>query len=327
MGLHHHHHRHEHEHGHHHGHRHGRTANKRALLLSFVLIAAFLIVEVIGGFLTNSLALLSDAGHMVSDASALLLSLVALNVAARPPSLTKTFGFHRFEILAALTNGVTLGIISLAILWEAYDRLLHPPAVASETMLGIAVLGLMVNVAAAFILLRGDYRENVNIRSALLHVLGDLLGSVGAIIGGVLMWQLGWYIADPIISVIVAVLILISSWRVMKESVNVLMEGTPAQIDSGQVREELRKLPGVIDVHDLHIWSVTSGFESLTCHLIVADDVSSFPVLNQALVLLQKQFGITHATIQIENSSVHHAELECQSGSRPHHHPDGHTCS
>lgn len=316
-----HHHDHGDGHGHHH---HGKGASKRALLVSFVIITLFLIVEVIGGFLTNSLALLSDAGHMLSDASALLLSLIAIHIAARPPTAKRTFGLQRFEILAALINGVTLVVISLIIFWEAYQRLFDPPQVASGKMIIIATIGLLANIAAAFVLMRGDYKDNVNVRSAFLHVLGDLLGSVGAIIGGILMWSFGWYIADPLISVIVAVLILLSAWRVTKDSVNILLESTPSRIDSTEVESKLNQLAGVTKVHDLHIWTVTSGFDSLTCHLIVEDDLPSYPILNEALELLQHEFGISHATIQIENSSVTHGDLHCQGGAASHSHSHTH---
>ena len=326
LGLHHHHH---HDHSHHHGHHHhGKGANKQALFLSLLIITAFLIVEVIGGFLTNSLALLSDAGHMLSDSSALLLSLLAMNFAARPPSPTKTYGFHRFEILAALANGVTLCLISLYIFWEAYHRLLAPPEVSSLSMMTIAFVGLLANIAAAYVLMRGDIKNNLNMRSAFLHVLGDMLGSAGAIVAGLLMWQFEWYIADPIISIIVGILIIASAWRITKDSVNVLMEGTPSSIDTGRVTTSLQAIPGVIEVHDLHIWTVTSGFDSLSCHLHVQDEVVSYDVLNRALHLLKEDFGITHATIQIENSTVTHGELDCQTKGNDshcdHHHEHKH---
>ncbi|WNC16930.1 cation diffusion facilitator family transporter [Brevibacillus brevis] len=319
-------HDHDHDHAHGHHHHHGRGASKKALLSSLLIISLFLIVEIIGGFLTNSLALLSDAGHMLSDASALLLSLLALHFASSPPSARKTFGMHRFEILAALINGVTLVVISVFILWEAYQRLLQPPKVASGMMILIATIGLLANIAAAFVLMRGDYKENMNVRSAFLHVLGDLLGSVGAIIGGIFMWAFGWYIADPLISIIVAILIIASAWRVTKESVHILLEGAPGRLDTTRIAEKLNQLPGVTAVHDLHVWTVTSGFESLTCHLIVEDDLASYPILSDALHLLQHEFGITHATIQIENSTVKHDGLHCMEGNREengHHHDDG----
>ncbi|MFB0829682.1 cation diffusion facilitator family transporter [Brevibacillus laterosporus] len=305
-------HHHDHSHGGHH--HHGKGANKRALLISLFIITAFLIVEVIGGFLTNSLALLSDAGHMLSDSSALFLSLIAMFFAARKPSAKKTYGFYRFEILAALINGVMLVVISLVIIWEAYQRFFAPPEVASLSMMGIAFVGLLANIAAAFVLMRGDYKNNLNIRSAFLHVLGDLLGSVGAILAGLLMWKFNWYIADPIISVVVAVLIMLSAWRVTRDSVDVLMESTPASIDADQVSDALSKVEGVTSVHDLHIWTVTSGFDSLSCHLHVKDGLASYPILQEALHLLEHQFGITHSTIQIEDSSILHQELLCETG-------------
>lgn len=319
MGLH-------HDHSHGHGHHHGKGANKKALMISLLIITTFLIVEVIGGFITNSLALLSDAGHMLSDSSALLLSLIAMFFAAKKPSAKKTYGFYRFEILAALINGVTLVLISLYIFWEAYERLFAPPEVASLSMMGIAFLGLLANIAAAFVLMRGDYKNNLNLRSAFLHVLGDMLGSIGAIAAGFVMWKFGWYIADPLISIIVGILVLLSAWRVTKESVNILMEGTPSNIDIEQVTNALSGISGVKSVHDLHIWTVTSGFDALTCHLHVDDDIPSYPVLYEALQLLDKQFGITHATIQIENSSIHHQEMMCIVGpqqSDDHHHDHG----
>ena len=314
MGLHHDHsHSHSHAHGHHH---HGRGADKRALIIALFIIAFFLIIEVIGGFLTNSLALLSDAGHMLSDASALLLSLIALYFAAKKPSAEKTYGYYRFEILAALLNGVTLVLVSLYIFWEAYQRLFAPPEVASLQVMGIAFLGLLANIAAAFVLMRGDYKNNLNVRSAFLHVLGDMLGSVGAIAAGFVMWQFGWYVADPIISIVVGILVLLSAWRVTKESVNVLMEGTPSTIDIEQVENALSGIPGVKNVHDLHVWTVTSGFDSLTCHLQVEDGIESYPVLHEALHLLERKFQISHATIQVENASIHHHEPMCQAGNR-----------
>lgn len=308
MGLH-----HDHSHGHSHQH-HGKGANKKALLISLIIITTFLIVEVIGGFLTNSLALLSDAGHMLSDSSALLLSLIAMIFTAKKPSAQKTYGFYRFEILAALINGVTLVLISLYIFWEAYQRLVDPPEVASLSMMGIAFLGLLANIAAAFVLMRGDYKNNLNLRSAFLHVLGDMLGSVGAIAAGFVMWKFAWYIADPIISIIVGILVLVSAWRVTKDSINILMEGTPSNIDVEQVAKALSGISGVKSVHDLHIWTVTSGFDALTCHVHVEDDIPSYPVLLEALKVLDKNFGITHATVQIENSSIQHREMICQAG-------------
>ncbi len=229
-----HHHGHSHSHSHSHGHHHHHTGNKRALFGAFVLIASFMVVEVIGGFLTNSLALLSDAGHMLSDAVALGLSFFAIKLGERQATKSKTYGYKRFEIIAAALNGITLLAISIYIVVEAFQRIADPPEVQSLGMLTISVIGLIVNILAAFMLMRGDKDENLNVRSAFLHVIGDMLGSVGAISAALLIYFFGWGIADPIASVIVAFLILISGWRVTRDSFHILMEGAPQQIDSAR---------------------------------------------------------------------------------------------
>ena len=221
---------HHHGHGHHHhghGHSHGHSANKKALLLSFILIASFMVIEVIGGLLTNSLALLADAGHMLSDAASLGLSFFALKLGEKAASQFNTFGYKRFEIIAAAINGMTLILISLYILYEAIQRFANPPEVQSGGMLTIAAIGLLVNIVAAWILMRGEKEDNLNVRSAFLHVLGDMLGSVGAIVAALLMIFFGWGWADPVASLIVAVLISISGYRVTKDAFHILMEGTP----------------------------------------------------------------------------------------------------
>ncbi|WNB91518.1 cation diffusion facilitator family transporter [Bacillus sp. NEB1478] len=300
-------HSHEHVHNHSHGHHHHGSNNKAALKWSFFLIAVFMIVEVVGGLLTNSLALLSDAGHMLSDAAALGLSFLALTYGQRKATHSKTFGYKRFEILAAFLNGLTLLIISLYIFWEAYQRLMNPPEVVSKGMLIISFIGLAVNIAAAYILMKGDKDENLNVRSAFLHVLGDMLGSVGAIIAALLIMFLGWSIADPIASIIVAILIIISAFRVTKESFHILMEGSPLNIDVAKVREALMGLPEVKDVHDLHVWSITSDFPALSCHIVKESDTNYQTVLKAANKLLHDQFHIEHTTIQIDE-----AEIGCQ---------------
>ena len=262
-----------HSHSHDHGHHHHSSNNKKALKLSFFIIATYMIVEVIGGLLTNSLALLSDAGHMLSDAAALGLSYFALTFGERGASLSKTFGYKRFEILAAFINGITLILISAYIFWEAYQRILAPPDVISTGMLIVAVIGLLVNIVAAYILMKGDKDDNLNVRSAFLHVLGDLLGSVGAIVAALLIMLFGWNLADPIASVLVAVLIIISGYRVTKDSFHILMEGVPTNIDVAKVKNSLLGLDGVKDVHDLHVWSITSNFPALSCHIVSEPEV------------------------------------------------------
>ncbi|WP_079507810.1 cation diffusion facilitator family transporter [Mesobacillus jeotgali] len=293
-------HNHSHGHSHAHGHSHSHTNNKRALFWSFLLIAAFMIVEVIGGMITNSLALLSDAGHMLSDAAALGLSLFAMKLGERKATHSKTYGFKRFEIIAAALNGLTLIVISIYIFAEAYQRLIDPPEVQSLGMLTISVVGLLVNIVAAWILMRGDKDENLNVRSAFLHVIGDMLGSVGAITAALLIYFFGWGFADPIASIAVAILIIISGWRVTKESFHVLMEGTPEQIKLKEVKDEIMKIPEVKDVHDVHVWSITSGVFMLSGHIAVEGEGAHDRVLRAAQELLHERFGIDHSTLQVE---------------------------
>lgn len=293
-------HNHSHGHGHGHGHSHSHTNNKKALFWAFLLIATFMIVEVIGGVITNSLALLSDAGHMLSDAAALGLSLFAMKLGERKATQSKTYGFKRFEIIAAALNGLTLIIISIYIFVEAYHRFTDPPEVQSMGMLTISVIGLIVNIIAAWILMSGDKDENLNVRSAFLHVLGDMLGSVGAITAALLIYFFGWGLADPIASIAVAILIIISGWRVTKESFHVLMEGTPEQIELNEVKDEIMKIPEVKDVHDVHVWSITSGVLMFTGHIAVEGAGAHDRVLHKAQRVLHDRFGIDHSTLQVE---------------------------
>lgn len=295
---------HHHVHGHSHGHHHHHNGNKRALFWSFIIIATFMVVEVIGGFLTNSLALLSDAGHMLSDAVALGLSFFAIKLGEKKATENKTYGYKRFEIIAAALNGITLIVISLYILVEAYHRFVDPPEVQSLGMLSIALLGLLVNIIAAFILMKGDTKDNLNVRSAFLHVLGDMLGSVGAITAALLIYYFGWGIADPIASIVVAILIIISGVRVTKDSYHILMEGAPLQIDSVKVKEVLLQIPNVGNIHDLHIWSITSGVPMLSCHISITEGYVHDDVLHQAQKVLHDKFGIDHSTIQVESEML-----------------------
>ena len=314
MGHHHHHHHHGHDHhGHHHHHHFDevREGNKKGLLIALIITTGIMLLEFFGGLFTNSLALLSDSGHMLSDASSLLLSLVAFWFATRPASPKKTYGFYRFEILAALFNAVTLFIIAGFIVYEAVQRFFEPPTVASGTMMIIAGIGLLANLLSAWSLIsKGDVKNNVNLRSAYLHVLGDALGSVGAIVAGLLMLLFEWYIADPIISVVVAILILKSAWGVLTHSIHILMEGTPITINQKEVKATLEEIDGVLDVHDLHIWTITSGMDSLTCHILIKDDHDSQEILQQAIDKIRDKFKIEHTTIQIEKSAIEHGEMK-----------------
>jgi cobalt-zinc-cadmium efflux system protein len=294
-------HHHGHKHGHSHGHSH--TGNKKALFSSFLLIAGFMIVEVIGGIVTNSLALLSDAGHMLSDAASLGLSFFAIKLGEKRGTQVNTYGFKRFEIIAAALNGLLLMIVSVIIFYEAFHRFFAPPEVQSSGMLFISFIGFLVNIMAAWILMKGDKEENLNVRSAFLHVIGDLLGSVGAILAAILIMFFGWTIADPIASVIVAALIIISGFRVTKDSFHILMEGAPTQIDTEKLKEALRKIPMVKEVHDLHIWTITSGYPVLSCHLTIMNNGVHDDILLSAQKVLHDEFDIEHSTIQVEKEA------------------------
>ncbi|WP_409251008.1 cation diffusion facilitator family transporter [Bacillus sp. SCS-153A] len=310
----HHHHGHEHDHHaphhHHHGDAHSREGNRKGLLIALIITTGIMLLEFFGGLITNSLALLSDSGHMLSDAGSLALSLAAMWFAGRAASAEKTFGYYRFEILAALLNGVTLFLIAGFIVYEAYERLFDPPIVSSGTMMLIALIGLMANLLSAWVLIKkGDVKDNVNLRSAYLHVLGDALGSVGAILAGAVMLIFDWFWADPVISVLVALLILKSAWGIITHTVHILMEGTPAGIDIQRVRNELESIPGVRNVHDLHIWTITSGMNSLSCHILIRDEEDDQVILQKAIHLLEETFHIHHSTIQVERSSLSHGEV------------------
>lgn len=297
---------HDHQHSHSHGgHNHNYAANKKALTLSFILIAGYMIVEFVGGFLTNSLALISDAGHMLSDAAALGLSLSALVFGARAATPSKTYGFKRFEILAALLNGLVLILLAIFICKEAIERLSAPPTVMGKGMIIISTIGLFVNIIVAWILhSQASSKENLNVRSAFLHVIGDLLGSVGAIVGAILIIFFGWYIADPIASMIVSVLVLYSGWNVLKESINILMEAKPADIDSYKVIEALESIDGVEGVHDLHIWMITSDYPTMTVHIRATVNADRDIILEKAKNVIAKEFGIKHITIQVEGRDL-----------------------
>jgi cobalt-zinc-cadmium efflux system protein len=291
-----------HENGHHaHGHQgHGRAeAGRRRLTMVLLLTAIYMVAEAVGGWMTGSLALLADAGHMLADVAALVLALVAIWFASRPATPRKTFGYYRLEILAALVNGVALVLISLLIIYEAYHRWTEPQPVKSGAMIIIAFGGLIINGIGAY-LLHGHHEDDLNVRGAWLHVMGDALGSVGAIIAGALMFLYGWYPADPLFSFVISLLIVWSSWNLIRESTNVLLEGTPAHINLRAVEETILETKGVEDVHDLHVWTITSGREALSAHVIHLDTVSPPELLSELRNKLHTRFGVDHLTIQME---------------------------
>ncbi len=276
-----------------------RTAEIRRLALVLAITAVYFVAEVLGGVLTNSLALLSDAGHMFSDIAALSLSLFAFQMARRPATAKRSYGYHRMEILAALINGLTLWLVVGVILDTAYNRFFDPPEVQSGTMLVVASVGLLVNLASGIILF-GSHHESLNIRGAFLHVLGDTLGSVGAVVAGLIMLLTGWYLADPLISVFIGCLILYTSWSLIKESVNILMQSVPSEINVEVVQRTMEQVGGVIKVHDLHIWCVTSGIFTLTAHAVIIPDGNPQLILDKIEEELKRQFSIEHTTIQLE---------------------------
>ncbi|WP_416655889.1 cation diffusion facilitator family transporter [Bacillus amyloliquefaciens] len=305
------------------GHNHTEGSNKKVLLISFILITGYMIIEAIGGFLTNSLALLSDAGHMLSDSISLMIALIAFKLAEKKASHNKTFGYKRFEILAAVINGAALILISLYIIYEAIKRFSHPPEVATTGMLIISMIGLAVNILVAWIMLNGgDTKNNLNIKGAYLHVISDMLGSVGAILAAILIIFFGWGWADPLASVIVAVLVLRSGYNVTKDAIHVLMEGTPENIDVTDIIHTIEETEGIQNIHDLHIWSITSGLNALSCHAVVDDQLTiseSERILRKIEHVLEHK-GITHVTVQMETAAHNHDNtILCQVKSeKPH---------
>ena len=302
-------HGHDHSHGghDHHGHSHA-SAPKRALLIVLVLTGGFMIAEVIGGLLTGSLALLADAGHMLSDTASLAVALFAAWLAGRPASPSRSFGLRRAEILAALFNGLTLVAISVWIFVEAYQRLSEPPEVLGGIMLAVAVLGLLVNVMGAVILSRSS-GESLNVEGALRHVIADVLGSIGAIIAAVVIILTGWRYADPLVSALIGLLVLASSWSILRDSVTILLEATPRGIDAEEVGRKMVAVEGVREVHDLHIWTITSGFPALAAHVLVDRDANCHDKRREIEDILQHDYDIEHTTLQVDHVDDHHATL------------------
>jgi cobalt-zinc-cadmium efflux system protein len=294
-----------HHHDHNHGpggHDHAAPASVKSLRIALAMTATLLVVEVIGGFVSNSLALLADAGHMLTDVAALALSLFVAWFSRQPVTPQKSYGYLRWEILAAFLNGSALLLISAYIIIESIMRLRTPEPVAGGLMLGVAVGGLIINVISAFIL-HGSAHESMNVRGAYLHVLGDLLGSVGTVAAAIVIRLTGWLEADPIASFITTALIVRGAWTLVRESIDILLESTPRHINSDDVRAQLEAIPGIESVHDLHVWSVTSKMVAMSAHAIVRDASQQQHVLehvHDAMTL----FGISHVTVQIEQKDM-----------------------
>jgi len=280
----------------------GMHRHTRALALALAITAVFMLAEAAGGWLANSIALLADAGHMLGDAASLALALFMARMAQRPSTAEKTYGYLRLEILAALVNGVALFVISGLIIWRAVLRIDTPEHVHPGLMLIVATIGLAANLAAARVLHSG-HRHSLNLRGAYLHVLSDVLGSLGAMAAAGVIALTGWTVADPIISLGIAVLILVGAWRLVSESVDVLLEATPRHIQLDEVKREIASIPGVTDVHDLHVWTVTSGMIAMTGHAVVSDPDRSQDVL-QTLESRMADLGIHHVTMQLERERI-----------------------
>ncbi len=279
--------------------------HRRALNLTLTLTFLYFIVEVAGGLLTGSLALLADAGHMLTDVGGLALASFAAWMSQKPATASKTYGYYRTEILAALANALALFMISFYILYEAYRRFLEPPAVASLPMLAVAVIGLAVNLVGIWNLRRGS-KESLNIQGAFLEVVSDTLSSLGAIAAGVIMLTTGWYYADPLFGMLIGLFILPRTWQLLTQAVHVLLEGTPAHISIAAVEQAILQVEGVVAVHDLHVWSITPGVEALSAHVVLDEGVDwrdSSRILEELSARLKDEFGIDHTTIQVELSS------------------------
>lgn len=294
------HHDHQHDHGHCHHHVDAtRAENRTRLLWTLVLTTIYMVAEIVGGYMADSLSLLADAGHMFSDTAALGLSLFAAWIACRPPTPKHSYGYYRAEILAALANGATLIAISIVIFIEAFHRLGAPPEVRGPLMLSIAAGGLLVNILGLLILNSGK-NQSLNMHGAWLHLLTDALGSVAALIAGALIWKFGWNWADPVASIIIGLLVIYSSWNLVKQAISILMESTPRHIDVDELHSVMRACPGVAEIHDLHVWTITSGMESLSAHVVMVEDHDGGEILAELRSALHERFGIDHITIQIE---------------------------
>ena len=285
--------------GHSHAHSH-RTTPMRRLVAAFAMTASFMFVEAFVGWWSNSLTLLADAGHMLADAAALGLAIFAQRIAGQARTRARTYGFRRAEVLAAFANGVALALTAIWIFVEAVQRWQHPPEIKGTALTVTAVIGLAVNLVAAALLGAGSHGHNVNTRGALAHVLTDALGSVGAIVAGVCVLAFGWERADPMISVAIGLLVLWSGFRLVQETSHVLMEGSPIEIDLAHVEDTLRGVPGVADFHDLHVWSISDGFDVLTVHVVLQPGHHGTDVVAAASRILRARHRLEHITIQPE---------------------------
>lgn len=282
---------------------HAAAQHRRPLAIALGLTLAFLLVQVVTGLVTGSLALLSDAGHMATDALGLAMALAAIHMAARGGTGGgRTFGLHRLEILAALANAALLFGVAIYVLVEAASRVAEPPEVASVPVFVVGLLGLVVNVVS-YLLLRRGAEESLNVRGAALEVLADMIGSVGVVVGAVVMWTTGWGWVDPVVGAAIGVFILPRAWQLGREALRILLQHAPAHLDIDLVRADLGAIDGVVDVHDVHLWTLTSNMHVLTAHVMTTDDTDAHGVLDRAREVLEHSHGIAHATLQVEPSS------------------------
>jgi len=287
---------------HHHPHDHGAGASRRGIAIALVLVSTLLVAEVVAGLVANSLALLADAGHMLTDVLALALALWAARLATRPASGRWTYGFRRAEVLAAQANGVTLFLVGSWIVFGAVRRLIDPPEVEGGIVLVVALGAIAVNAAAALALARGRH-ESINVRGAFLHVTTDLAAFAGTAVAGALILVTGWNRFDPLASLLVAVLCFWSAWSLLRESALIFMEGAPGEADADEVARTIAAYPGVVETHDVHVWTVTSGFPALSAHVLVGPELDCHALRRELEEALEERFGITHTTLQVDHAT------------------------
>lgn len=302
-----------------HSHNHGSGTNEKRLWLTMGLTGAFMVAEVVAGLLTHSLALLSDAAHMFTDVAALGISLGALHIAKRPADSNRTYGYYRFEILAAAFNAVLLFAVAGYIAYEAYERFQRPAAIQSDGMLAVALVGLLINLIGLRILKAGS-AESLNIKGAYLEVWSDMLGSIGVIFAALVIKMTGWWPADPLIAVVISLWILPRTWILLSESLNVLLEGVPKGLALAEINDVLKNIEGVIDVHDLHVWAITSGKTSLTAHLLIDGSKDMNVLLSEVNTTLEQRFHIEHTTVQVEAQQCAPGEVACKLNTQTHTH-------
>jgi len=296
------------------GHSHGAAPtgtaagkHKSRLAMALGLTTAFMIAEVVGGLWTGSLALLADAAHMLTDAGGLALALIAIRFSERPATPQKTYGYVRAEVLSALANAVVLLLLTVYILYEAYRRFLNPPEIIGGPMLMVAVLGLIVNLISMK-LLSGGSSESINVKGAYFEVLSDMLGSLGVIVAAIVVMTTGWTLVDPIIGAGIGLFIVPRTWILLKQVIHILLEGTPPEVDTAALERRLMAIDGVTAVHDLHVWTITSGLDAMSCHLVVDDMAKTPTVLAAANAALRADFKLDHTTIQVEDAALRASE-------------------